>query len=138
MSDSGRRTGMLCGISTFCPTRFHSPEGASDVNAVDHRRQRLGFTVLGGPTTVIDIAGRRLVIDPTFDEPGDHGHLTKTSGPVVPASALGPVDAVLISHDQHADNLDEQGRKFAIDAPLILTHPGAADRLGPPARGLAT
>jgi len=107
------------------------------VNAVDHRRQRLGFTVLGGPTTVIDIAGRRLVIDPTFDEPGDPGHLTKTSGPVVPASALGPVDAVLISHDQHADNLDEQGRKFALDAPLILTHPGAANRLGPPARGLA-
>ena len=91
------------------------------MNAVDHRRQRLGFTVLGGPTTVIDIAGRRLVIDPTFDEPGDHGHLTKTSGPVVPASALGPVDAVLISHDQHADNLDPTGRTLRPHTHTMVT-----------------
>jgi L-ascorbate metabolism protein UlaG (beta-lactamase superfamily) len=107
------------------------------LSAVGNRRQRLGFSVLGGPTTVIDIAGRRLVIDPTFDEAGDHGHLTKTSGPAVSPSALGPVDVVLISHDQHADNLDEQGRQFALSAPLVLTHPSAANRLGPPARGLA-
>jgi hypothetical protein len=26
--------------------------------------------VLGGPTTVVDIAGRRIVMDPTFDSPG--------------------------------------------------------------------
>jgi L-ascorbate metabolism protein UlaG (beta-lactamase superfamily) len=135
---AGQR-GMLRGVRAFCPAQGSTArEGANDLNAVDRRRQRLGFSVLGGPTVVIDIAGRRLVIDPTFDEPGDHGHLTKTSGPAVPASALGPVDAVLISHDQHADNLDGRGRQFAMDAPLILTHPAAADRLGPPARGLAT
>jgi len=95
-------------------------------------------SVLGGPTTVIDVAGRRFVIDPTFDQPGEHGHLTKTVAPAIPASALGSVDAVLISHDEHLDNLDTEGRRFALSAPMILTHPGAAGRLGPPAKGLET
>ena len=49
---------------------------------------------------------------------------------------LGPVDAVLISHDEHADNLDDDGRRFALAAPMIITHPGAARRLGSTARGL--
>jgi L-ascorbate metabolism protein UlaG (beta-lactamase superfamily) len=47
------------------------------------------------------------------------------------------VDAVLVSHDQHPDNFDDDGRRMALAAPLLLTHPGAAGRLGPPAVGLA-
>jgi hypothetical protein len=91
--------------------------------------------VLGGPTTVVDIAGRRIVMDPTFDPPGVHSYLTKLTGPAVSAEALGSVDAVLISHDQHPDNLDDDGRRMALASPLVLTHPGAAGRLGPPAVG---
>jgi L-ascorbate metabolism protein UlaG (beta-lactamase superfamily) len=106
-------------------------------SAVDAGRQRFAFSVLGGPTTVVDVAGWRFVIDPTFDAPGEHRYLTKTVGPAVPAGALGHVDVVLISHDQHPDNLDDEGRRFALATPLVLTHPGAARRLGPPARGLA-
>jgi len=53
----------------------------------------------------------------------------------VSADGLGAVDAVLISHDQHPDNLDDEGRRMALGAPLVLTHPGAAGRLGPPAVG---
>ena len=103
---------------------------------VDARRRDCAIAVLGGPTTVVDIAGRRIVMDPTFDAPGPHGYLTKTEGPAVGADALGPVDAVLISHDQHPDNLDDDGRRFGLAAPLVLTHPGAAARLGTPAVGL--
>lgn len=99
-------------------------------------RQRVAVNVIGGPTTVIDVAGWRFVVDPTFDVAGEHGYLTKTVGPATPPSALGRVDAVLISHDEHLDNLDAEGRRFALSAPLVLTHPGAARRLGPPARGL--
>lgn len=98
--------------------------------------QRFAVSVLGGPTTVIDVAGWRLVIDPTFDDAGVRGHLTETANPAIPPSVLGRVDAVLISHDEHMDNLDAEGRRFALSAPLALTHPGAAGRLGPPARGL--
>jgi L-ascorbate metabolism protein UlaG (beta-lactamase superfamily) len=107
------------------------------VSSVDEYRHQFAVSVLGGPTTVVDVAGRRFVIDPTFDAPGPHSHLMKTAGPAVPASALGAVDAVLISHDEHLDNLDEAGRRFARSVPLVVTHPGAAPRLGPPAKGLA-
>jgi L-ascorbate metabolism protein UlaG (beta-lactamase superfamily) len=103
---------------------------------VDAQRRDCAISVLGGPTTVVDIAGRRIVMDPTFDPPGVHAYLTKLTGPAVSADALGPLDAVLISHDQHPDNLDDGGGRMALAAPLILTHPGAAGRLGPPAVGL--
>jgi L-ascorbate metabolism protein UlaG (beta-lactamase superfamily) len=103
---------------------------------VDARRRDLGFAVLGGPTTVVDIAGRRIVIDPTFDPPGPHAYLTKTAGPAVAAATVGAIDVVLISHDQHPDNFDDEGRRVALAAPLVLTHPGAARRLGSPAHGL--
>ncbi|OBK51646.1 MBL fold metallo-hydrolase [Mycobacterium sp. 1081908.1] len=102
----------------------------------DARRRDCAITVLGGPTTVIDIAGHRIVMDPTFDPPGEHAYLTKLAGPAVGADALGAVDAVLISHDQHPDNLDDDGRAMALAAPLVLTNPGAAARLGPPAVGV--
>src|ERR1700761_6012581 len=103
---------------------------------VDATRRKRSISVLGGPTTVVDIAGRRIVMAPTFDPPGEHDYLTKTAGPAVSAEALGTVDVVLISHDDHPDNLDDRGRKFAQDAPLVVTNPGAAGRLGPPAVGL--
>jgi L-ascorbate metabolism protein UlaG (beta-lactamase superfamily) len=100
-------------------------------------RRSCAVSVLGGPTTVVDIAGRRIVMDPTFDPPGPHAYLTKTAGPVVAVDALGPVDLVLVSHDDHPDNLDDAGRELALAAPRVLTNPGAAQRLGPSAKGLA-
>jgi L-ascorbate metabolism protein UlaG (beta-lactamase superfamily) len=99
-------------------------------------RQECAATVLGGPTTVLDIGGRRIVVDPTFDEPGPHGYLTKTAGPALPSAELGPVDAVLVSHSAHPDNLDDLGRAFALASPLVLTCPSAAEELGPRAIGL--
>jgi L-ascorbate metabolism protein UlaG (beta-lactamase superfamily) len=44
---------------------------------------------------------------------------------------------VLVSHDQHPDNFDDEGRRVALAAPLLLTHPGGAQRLGSPAVGIA-
>jgi hypothetical protein len=43
---------------------------------VDAQRRDVGFRVLGGPTTVVDIGGRRILMDPTFDQPGPHDYLT--------------------------------------------------------------
>ncbi|MBV9794460.1 MAG: MBL fold metallo-hydrolase [Actinobacteria bacterium] len=93
--------------------------------------------VVGGPTTVLDLGGLRVVSDPTFDAPGPHGYLTKTEGPAVDAGQLGPVDLVLVSHDNHPDNLDASGRALALAAPLLLTTGSGAGRLGGPAVGLA-
>ena len=93
--------------------------------------------VVGGPTAVLDLGGLRIVSDPTFDAPGPHGYLTKTSGPAVADAELGSVDLVLISHDNHPDNLDDRGRALALAAPLVLTTRSGAGRLGHPAVGLA-
>ncbi|MEW2286810.1 MBL fold metallo-hydrolase [Streptomyces sp. NPDC047841] len=100
-------------------------------------RQECAVTVLGGPTAVIDIGGLRIVSDPTFDDAGPQGYLTKTAGPAAGEDAVGPVDAVLVSHEAHPDNLDGRGRAFAQSAPLVLTGPLAAERLGAPAVGLS-
>lgn len=111
-----------------------SPEAPPDTQA------ETTITLVGGPTAVIRIAGLTLVTDPTFDSPGDHEignrNLIKTSGPAVPAGELGPVDAVLLSHDQHPDNLDDEGRAFIETVPSVLTTGSAARRLGGVAREL--
>src|SRR6478735_8973476 len=63
----------------------------------------LQITLIGGPTALIEIGGFRLLTDPTFDPPGDyqlpHVTLTKLGLPALSADQVGPVDAVLLSHD---------------------------------------
>jgi L-ascorbate metabolism protein UlaG (beta-lactamase superfamily) len=97
---------------------------------------------VGGPTAVIGIGGLRLLTDPTFDEPGEYPigsrALTKTAGPAVPADGIGPVDAVLLSHDQHPDNLDRSGRALLSDVPLVLSTAAPRDRLHGAVRALPT
>jgi L-ascorbate metabolism protein UlaG (beta-lactamase superfamily) len=100
-------------------------------------RERCAAMVVGGPTAILDLGGLRVVSDPTFDGPGPHGYLTKTKGPAVAPDELGPVDLVLVSHDNHPDNLDDSGRALALAAPLLLTTGSGAGRLGGPAVGLA-
>ena len=98
------------------------------------------FTLIGGPTVLIEIAGFRLLTDPTFDAPGDyqlpHVTLVKTGSPALSTDAVGAVDAVLLSHDQHADNLDHGGRHFLPKAGRVLTTEIGASRLGGNAHGL--
>ena len=92
------------------------------------------LTLIGGPTLLIEIGGFRLLTDPTFDAPGDYqsGPVTlhKTQGPALTAAEVGRVDAVLLTHDQHADNLDPAGRRLLTEAPLVLTTRIGAERLG--------
>jgi len=99
------------------------------------------ITLIGGPTALIEIGGFRLLTDPTFDAPGEyklpHVTLKKTSHPALTAEQIGRVDAVLLSHDQHADNFDHAGRAYAMQAPRLLTTVVGAKRLGGVAEGLA-
>lgn len=96
-------------------------------------RKQVSVRYLGGPTALVEIGGLRLLTDPTFDPPGEHRigdrTLTKTIGGVVTPAALGEIDAVLLSHDQHPDNLDDQGRTYLTRAPLVLSTPDAKRRL---------
>ncbi|MFI5958100.1 MBL fold metallo-hydrolase [Cryptosporangium sp. NPDC051539] len=96
----------------------------------------MGITHIGGPTVLFETAGRRILTDPTFDPPGrrySFGFGTasrKVTGPAVPASGVGPIDVVLLSHDHHADNLDDAGRALLPSAGTVITTTSGARRLG--------
>lgn len=99
-------------------------------------------TYIGGPTALLEIDGLRLLTDPTFDPAGTSYEtpvytLRKTQGPALTPGAIGKVDAVLLSHDHHFDNLDRAGRAMLAGAGRILTTPAGAERLGGTAVGLA-
>jgi L-ascorbate metabolism protein UlaG (beta-lactamase superfamily) len=101
----------------------------------------LTLTLVGGPTALIEIDGFRLLTDPTFDLPGSYQlpqvKLEKLSPPALTADAIGEVDAVLLSHDQHSDNLDESGKRFLSRAKRVLTTEIGAKRLGGHVEGFA-
>ncbi|MGW1729860.1 MULTISPECIES: MBL fold metallo-hydrolase [unclassified Streptomyces] len=111
-------------MSAFSPTSEHMP-----------------VRVFGGPTALFEYGGLRFLTDPTFDAPGDYPRpdgrrLTKTAPSSGRPADLGRIDVVLLSHDEHPDNLDHSGRALLSDVPLTLTTPGGGQRLGKGATGL--
>jgi L-ascorbate metabolism protein UlaG (beta-lactamase superfamily) len=104
-------------------------------------REQTPVRVLGGPTALFEYGGLRFLTDPTFDAPGEYrvpgGRLTKTAPSAAAPGDLGRIDVVLLSHDEHPDNLDDSGRAFLAGVPLTLTTPGGGERLGDGAKGLA-
>jgi L-ascorbate metabolism protein UlaG (beta-lactamase superfamily) len=100
------------------------------------------LTHIGGPTVLIEVDGWRLLTDPTFDPAGGSYRFgwgtgsRKLAGPSVAPSELGRIDAVLLSHDHHDDNLDPAGRALLPSAGVVVTTASGARRLGGGARGL--
>ena len=103
---------------------------------------RVRLTHIGGPTVLMEVDGWRILSDPTFGARGRRytfgwgSSSTKLTGPALDPADLGPIDVVLISHDNHADNLDDAGRALLPSAGVVVTTKLAATRLGVPARGL--
>ena len=101
------------------------------------------ITHIGGPTVLIEAGGWRLLTDPTFDPPGGSYRFgwgtgsRKTAGPAIAAADLPPIDAVLLTHEHHGDNLDPAGRALLPSAVVVVTTVSGAGRLGGTARGLA-
>lgn len=96
---------------------------------------------IGAATTLLSYAGRTVLTDPSFDPKGgdyDIGIdvLHKTEDAAVMVEQLPPIDIVLLSHDQHADNFDHSGRRVAASAGVIITTTAGAARLGGGAVGL--
>lgn len=103
----------------------------------------VSLTHIGGPTVLIEVGEWRLLTDPTFDPAGGSYRFgwgtgsRKLTGPAIAASDLGRIDAVLLSHDHHDDNLDPAGRAMLPSAGTVITTLSGAGRLGGNARGLA-
>ncbi len=100
------------------------------------------FTHVGGPTVLIEVGGWRLLTDPTFDAPGRRysfgwgAFSRKVAGPSMAADEVGEIDAILLSHEHHGDNLDTAGRTLLPRAGTVVTTGAGARRLGGRARGL--
>ncbi|MFM0192510.1 MBL fold metallo-hydrolase [Paraburkholderia strydomiana] len=102
------------------------------------------ITLIGGPTTLIEINGCRFLTDPTFDPPGTYQPypgksvtFDKTTGPAMTIEQIGSLDAVLLSHDHHFDNLDSAGRTILPAVKTTFTTMSGQERLGGNALGLA-
>jgi len=99
------------------------------------------ITHLGTATVILEIGSLRILTDPAFDHAGTKyswapigGSSTKLEEPVSPPP--GSFDAVLITHAQHDDNLDAEGRALLPSVATVLTTVPSAKRLGGHARGL--
>ncbi|GHO83115.1 MBL fold metallo-hydrolase [Dictyobacter formicarum] len=104
---------------------------------------QLRLTHIGGPTVLIEIGQLRLLTDPTLEPAGYQYRageqiVGKTTSPAVSTSDLGQVDAILLSHHQHGDNLDPAGRAYLSQGKQTLTTPASAQHLGGNAHGVAT
>lgn len=106
----------------------------------DHPHCRLTF--IGTATIILEIGSLRLLTDPAFDPPGKRYSFgwgtrsVKLTASAIPVESIGQIDAVLLSHDHHADNLDRLGRAFLPKAGRVLTTVPGANRLRGNAFGL--
>lgn len=94
------------------------------------------ITHIGTATMLREIGSLRLLTDPAFDSPGGNYNFgfgtssTKLTSPAIEPGDIGKIDAVLLSHDQHEDNLDQAGRALLPSAGKVITTSTAAKRLG--------
>lgn len=91
---------------------------------------------------IIEISGTKFITDPTFDPQGSRYSIGKNltvDKLVAPESVdLDDIDYVLLSHDQHHDNFDAQGRELSSKVKNVFTTVEGAERLGGNAIGIQT
>ncbi|MEO6473312.1 MAG: MBL fold metallo-hydrolase [Aeromicrobium sp.] len=103
----------------------------------------VSVTHVGGPTALIEFGGWRILTDPTFDPPGKRyffgwGTMSKKlTGPSIGAEDVGLIDAVLVSHHHHGDNLDPAGLAHLPGWGTTYTTRAGAQKIGGGAIGLA-
>jgi L-ascorbate metabolism protein UlaG (beta-lactamase superfamily) len=102
------------------------------------------LTHISTATMLLEIGSLRLLTDPVFDPAGGHyffgygTHSIKLTEPAIRAENLGKLDAILLSHDHHEDNLDLAGRALLPLAGKVITTSAGAKRLKGNAIGLRT
>lgn len=95
------------------------------------------MTFVGTATLILEVGGLRFITDPVFDPPGTPLVLGKTGlvtytalrEPALAVDQVGAIDAVLLSHDHHGDNLDRTGRTLLPRAGRVVTTPAGSRRL---------
>ncbi|KAF5540821.1 Zn-dependent hydrolase of the beta-lactamase fold [Fusarium mexicanum] len=104
----------------------------------DSFNSKVTITHITTATAIVDIDGVKFITDPIFDEaPQSHDRshvaglkpgeffLIMQEGPAIPIGKLPIIDCVLLSHEDHVDNLDVTGRQLLIGRRVITTPDGA-------------
>ncbi|KAK3294194.1 beta-lactamase superfamily domain-containing protein [Chaetomium fimeti] len=92
---------------------------------------KVTITHIGTATAILDIDGVTFLTDPFFSPagttfPAEAGHTLHTyEDPALRPDQLPPIDAVLLSHENHPDNLDEPGRRLLDGRRVVTTRDGA-------------
>ncbi|MEQ1507995.1 MAG: MBL fold metallo-hydrolase [Myxococcota bacterium] len=91
---------------------------------------------VGTATVLMEIGPLRVLTDPALNvtpssryAAGFGLHYRRTEVPRLPPEGLGRIDLVLLSHDEHGDNLDEAGRALLPTAGVVVTTESGAARL---------
>ena len=93
------------------------------------------LTHISTATVLLEIGSLCLITDPVFDPAGGRyffGYGTssiKLTEPAIRVEDLDRIDAVLLSHDHHEDNLDRAGRALLPLAKKVITTSAGAKRL---------
>jgi L-ascorbate metabolism protein UlaG (beta-lactamase superfamily) len=98
-------------------------------------KSTLNITHIGTATAILEIDGVNLLTDPFFSPAGTEWDLgiavlKNSDTPALGLQDLPPIDAVLLSHEDHPDNLDELGRQL-LDGRHVLTTTDGAKKLAP-------
>lgn len=96
---------------------------------------KVQVTLVGTATAILDINGVRFITDPVFDPVGTEypvgeAVLKSTVGPAIEIENLPSIHAVLLSHEDHPDNLDQKGRQVLQNRLTFTTQDGEKN-LGP-------
>jgi L-ascorbate metabolism protein UlaG (beta-lactamase superfamily) len=97
---------------------------------------KLSITHVGTATAILEINGVNMLTDPFFSPAGtsfpitDNFALTVSEDPALRLDQLSIIDAVLLSHEDHDDNLDPLGRQL-LDGRRVFTTMDGAKNLSP-------
>ncbi|KAB5588063.1 Zn-dependent hydrolase of the beta-lactamase fold protein [Ceratobasidium theobromae] len=91
---------------------------------------KVEVTFIGTATAIINIDGINFLTDPSFDEAGTEYDLgimvlKVLQNPAIKIHDLPCIDAVLLSHEDHPDNLDKTGRTLLEGRTVVTTADGA-------------
>jgi len=84
---------------------------------------------------ILDINDYRILTDPVLGGAGKLHHFgygaisRKISNPAFKVEEIGPIDLVLLSHHQHPDNFDVEGKRLTRNVPLVISTRKAAKKL---------
>lgn len=97
---------------------------------------KLNVTHIGTATAILEINGVNMLTDPFFSPAGtsfpitEDFALTVDQDPALRLDELPVIDAVLLSHEDHADNLDPLGRQL-LDGRKVFTTMDGVKNLAP-------